>query len=78
MPLTLGHRVVQGLKSRWEVLDRFKTKKIAAAERQKNRQIESIKNMFDSELLHVRPSPRHPPTHLSHTPTSRPHGCIHS
>merc|ERR1719231_1609073 len=39
-----------GLKSRWESLDRFKTKKVAAAERQKNRQIESVKNMFEAEL----------------------------
>jgi len=41
----------QGLKSRWEVLDRFRAKKIAAAERQRNRQIESVKNMFESELM---------------------------
>jgi hypothetical protein len=40
-----------GLKSRWDVLDRFRQKKVAAAERQKNRQIESVKNMFESESL---------------------------
>lgn len=40
-----------GLKTRWEVLDRFRAKKIAAAERQRNRQIESVKNMFESELM---------------------------
>merc|ERR1712086_648349 len=39
-----------GLRARWEQQERAQAKKIAAAERQRNRQIESIKNMFESEL----------------------------
>ena len=47
----------QGLLARWEVLDRHKSKKVASAERQKNRQIESVKNMFESEVVQVDEQP---------------------
>merc|ERR1711934_79221 len=40
-----------GLKSRWEALDRARAKKVAAAERQRNRQIESVKALFESDLM---------------------------
>lgn len=40
-----------GLRSRWEVLERMRQKKVAAAERHSNRQVESIKKLFESELL---------------------------
>merc|ERR1712166_1113181 len=40
-----------GLRSRWEVLERMTQKKVAAAERHSNRQVESIKKLFESELL---------------------------
>merc|ERR1711988_521868 len=40
-----------GLRSRWEVLERMRQKKVAAAERHSNRQVESIKKLFESELI---------------------------
>jgi len=40
-----------GLRSRWEMQDRAQAKKVATAERQRNRQVESVKNMFESELM---------------------------
>merc|ERR1712166_128766 len=40
-----------GLRSRWEVLERMTQKKVAAAERHSNRQVESIKKLFESGLL---------------------------
>lgn len=47
----IGEGAHSGLKSRWEVLDRLRAKKVAAAERQRNRQIESVKAIFESELM---------------------------
>jgi len=40
-----------GLRSRWEVLERMRQKKTAAAERHSNRQVESVKKLFEAELL---------------------------
>lgn len=39
-----------GLQAQWEKQERFQAKKIEKAERQRDRQIQSIKNMFESEL----------------------------
>eukprot|EP00658_Telonema_sp_P-2_P031656 TRINITY_DN23643_c0_g1_i11.p1 TRINITY_DN23643_c0_g1~~TRINITY_DN23643_c0_g1_i11.p1 ORF type:complete len:179 (-),score=69.53 TRINITY_DN23643_c0_g1_i11:296-832(-) len=48
---SIGDGNHSGLKSRWEFLERMRQKKVAAAERHCNRQVESIKKLFQAECL---------------------------